>query len=61
MPKISLRIHFPGSQEGYNKKIQFDDSWTVKKAIEEICMKQNERKANINVSDKGYYKFNFLF
>ncbi|UXI17836.1 polycomb complex protein BMI-1 [Sarcoptes scabiei] len=59
MPKISLRIHFPGSQEGYNKKIQFDDSWTVKKAIEEICMKQNERKANINVSDKDYALFSF--
>ena len=52
MPKISLKVHFPDSHDGY-KKLQFDDSITVQKAIEDIYTKQNERKANLNALSKG--------
>lgn len=50
MPKISLRVHFPGTgqETGYYKTMQFEDHWTVSKAIDEILMKQNDRKANLN-------------
>ena len=47
MPKISLKIHFPNSHDGY-KKMQFDDTTLVKKALEEIYNRQNERKANLD-------------
>lgn len=47
MPKISLKIHFPNSHEGY-KMMQFEDTTLVKKAIEEINSKRNERKANLD-------------
>lgn len=52
MPKISLKIHFPNSHDGY-KMLQFDDSITVQKAVEEIYQKQNERKANLSATGKG--------
>src|SRR5690625_1221030 len=52
MPKISLKVHFPNSHEGY-KMLQFEDSLPVKKAIDEIYQKQNERKANLSASGKG--------
>lgn len=52
MPKTSLKIHFTGGPESPEivKKIQLDSSLKVKKAIEEIYSKQNDRRAQMGKS-----------
>ena len=59
MPKISLKIHFPNSHDGY-KMMQFDDTITVKKAIEDIHSKHNERKANLDTIKGMWQGTDFL-
>ncbi|KAH9517843.1 Talin-1 [Dermatophagoides farinae] len=60
MPKTSLKIHFTGGPESPEivKKIQLDSSLKVKKAIEEIYSKQNDRRAQMGKStDYALYFF----
>ena len=50
MPNIKLRVFFPAKKYGdpeNHKLIQFDDSWTVKRALEEIHSKDNQAKAGL--------------
>lgn len=53
MSKLSLKIHFPGGPESPEttiKKIQLDSSMKVRKAIEEIYSKQNDRRVKMGKS-----------
>ena len=64
MPNIKLKVYFPARKPGdpeNQKTIQFDDSWTVKRAIEEIHSKANEAKANLAGGQKGMSKFSTIF
>nr|XP_027203263.1 talin-2-like [Dermatophagoides pteronyssinus] len=61
MSKLSLKIHFPGGPESPEttiKKIQLDSSMKVRKAIEEIYSKQNDRRVKMGKSsDYALYAF----